>query len=142
MALEKLHEQLLLASGILATLAAIVAGATDIFSKLASPFIKADRLPAWAPWIGYLVIFALGLWLLAKWRMRYSRLIKPDAMRLDRDNASHLVGRESDKDALLQQCRTKRLVFLEGESGSGKSALVRCGLLPRLLEENRYCHYT
>ena len=60
------------------------------------------------------------------------RLLKPDAFRLDRDNSEHLVGRAEDIDNLVQQCRAKTIVFLEGESGSGKSALVRSGLLPRL----------
>ena len=58
--------------------------------------------------------------------------MKPDALRLERDNIEHLVGRAEDTNILFQLCRIKQVVFLEGESGSGKSALVRAGLLPKL----------
>jgi hypothetical protein len=80
-------------------------------------------------------IFLLGIWMLAKWRTRHSRLLKPDALRLDRDNADHLVGRPDDVNNLLQRCLAKQIAFLEGESGSGKSALVRAGLLPKLKDD-------
>ena len=54
---------------------------------------------------------------------------------MDRDNPAHLVGRTGDINNLFQQCLAKSIVFMEGESGSGKSALVRVGLLPRLKDD-------
>jgi hypothetical protein len=72
------------------------------------------------------------VWMLVKWRTRHSRLLKPDALRLERDNAEHLVGREDDVDILRGHCLIRQVVCLVGESGSGKSALVRAGLLPKL----------
>jgi conflict system STAND superfamily ATPase len=94
-----------------------------------------NNLPSWASWSAFAVLLLLSLWLLIKWRTRHSRLLKPDAFRLDRDNAAHLAGRAEDIDNLLQQCLAKQIIFLEGESGSGKSALVRAGLLPRLKDD-------
>lgn len=41
-------------------------------------------------------------------------------------------GRERETDALLKRLRTNRFVSVLGTSGSGKSSLVRCGLIPSL----------
>ena len=46
------------------------------------------------------------------------------------DNPSHLKGREEDVDRLYSLCRGSRQVNLVGESGAGKSALLRSGLVP------------
>jgi dihydroorotate dehydrogenase len=117
--------------GIVSAIGGIVGNFTDLFGKIDA----LNKLPSWSFWAASFILFVLGLWLLIKWRTRYSRLLKPDALRLDRDNSEHLVGRTQDIDNLLQQCVLKQVVFLEGESGSGKSALVRSGLLPRLKSE-------
>jgi hypothetical protein len=128
---ENIQKQLQLISGIIVALVAVVGGVAELFGK-----VKAvGQFPSWAAWIGYVALFLLGLWLLIKWRTRHSRLLRPDALRLERDNIEHLVGRADDIQNLLQQCLTKQIVFLEGESGSGKSALVRSGLLPRLKDD-------
>jgi hypothetical protein len=86
-------------------------------------------------WAASATLLVLCIWILIKWRARHSLLLKPDALRLDRDNVDHLVGRTDDINNLAQQCLVKPIIFLEGESGSGKSALVRSGLLPRLKDE-------
>src|SRR5918912_291368 len=41
-------------------------------------------------------------------------------------------GRDGLSDVLLQKLRDKRFVAVVGTSGSGKSSLVRAGLLPAL----------
>lgn len=41
-------------------------------------------------------------------------------------------GRERETDELLRRLRTNRFVTVLGTSGSGKSSLVRCGLIPSL----------
>jgi len=135
---EKTQKQLLLASGIITALVALVGGMGQLFGNMGELFgkIKAfEQFPPWAAWIAYGALFLFGLWLLVKWRTRHSRLLRPDALRLERDNVEHLVGRAEDIQNLLQQCLAKQIVFLEGESGSGKSALVRSGLIPRLKDD-------
>ena len=63
---------------------------------------------------------------------RRSVLVRPDASILRRDDREHLVGRRDDIDRLVEQLRTSPLVFLEGESGVGKSALLAAGVVPHL----------
>ena len=59
-------------------------------------------------------------------------LLHPEALRLERANPAHLVGRDEDINQLIRLCREQPLVFLEGESGAGKSALLQSGLVPAL----------
>jgi hypothetical protein len=128
---ENTQKQLQLVLGILSPLVAIIGLATDVLDKIAA----FQNFGPWASWPFYLALFAFGIWLLYKRGTRHSRLLKPDSLRLERDNTQHLVGRAEDITNLLEQCRAKQVVFLEGESGSGKSALVRAGLLPKLKNE-------
>jgi hypothetical protein len=45
---------------------------------------------------------------------------------------SHLFfGRERETQALVEQLRTTNLLMVPGDSGSGKSSLVRAGLIPQ-----------
>jgi hypothetical protein len=129
---ENTQKQIQLISGIVVAIGGLAGVVTELFGKTIKAF---DQFPPWAAWIGYAALFLLGSWLLIKWRTRHSRLLRPDALRLERDNIEHLVGRAEDIQNLLQQCLTKQIVFLEGESGSGKSALVQSGLMPRLKDD-------
>ena len=56
-----------------------------------------------------------------------SRLIDPDALKLDPQSPEQLVGRREDLDKLLKALANP-LVFLVSESGCGKSALLRAGI--------------
>ena len=120
-----------------------VSGALNVFSGLIAALVALDEnlrqgweilnaLPAlgWAAVAAILLL--LGIWQLVVWHRKRSELVRPEALRLERDKPEHLVGREDDIAALEQKCRGHGLVFLDGKSGSGKSALVRAGLLPRL----------
>ncbi len=138
MAAEQTQKQLLLfaalisgGGGVVSAIGGVIGNFTDLFGKVDA----LNKLPFWAFWMASCALLLLGLWLLIKWRARYSRLLKPEALRLDRNNSEHLVGRSADIENLLQQCLLKPIVFLEGESGSGKSALIRSGLLPKLKNE-------
>ena len=125
---ESTQKQLLLISGVLTAVGGLIGAGIEITNKIKGlPFSLSVAL--------YAGIFLVGIWILVKWRTRYSRLLKPDALRLDRDNAEHLVGRADDINYLLQQCLGKQITFLEGESGCGKSALVRAGLLRKLKDD-------
>jgi hypothetical protein len=57
---------------------------------------------------------------------RASRLVDPDALKLDPQSPQQLVGRREDLDKLLNALANP-LVFLVSESGCGKSALLRAG---------------
>jgi hypothetical protein len=65
---------------------------------------------------------------------KLSRLRRPDALWLRADRPEHLVGREGDVERLTELCKDFRLIFLVGESGAGKSALLQSGLVPSWAE--------
>ena len=47
-------------------------------------------------------------------------------------DAPFFFGREADTQHLLEQLRTQRFLAVIGPSGSGKSSVVRAGVLPQL----------
>ncbi len=49
------------------------------------------------------------------------------------DEAFLFFGREKQTDELLRRLRVNRFLAVIGSSGSGKSSLVRCGLIPSLI---------
>ena len=50
----------------------------------------------------------------------------------DKADAHLFFGRDTQVDDLLSRLRTQRFVVVMGTSGSGKSSLVRAGVMPRL----------
>ena len=70
----------------------------------------------------------LGVWLLTPRPYRHSRLLRPEALRLRGDDPRHFKGRVEDIARLAECCRDAPLTCLVGESGTGKSVLVRQGL--------------
>jgi hypothetical protein len=83
------------------------------------------------------VLLALGLTLFLLSRRKASQLIDPDALRLDPRRPEHLIGRGDDVRLVQEKCMARPFVFLVGDSGAGKSALVRAGLMPALQTEGR-----
>ncbi|MCU7370355.1 hypothetical protein PEC18_05575 [Paucibacter sp. O1-1] len=86
------------------------------------------------------VLAAMGMALLAvlalrTWRRSKkpgSRLGVPVGLRLSAGDHTHLVGRQDEIVQLVECCRSHSLVFLDGASGVGKSALVAAGVVPAL----------
>jgi hypothetical protein len=56
----------------------------------------------------------------------------PGLRQFTTDEADLYFGREADIDAMVDLCRVPGLAAVLGPSGSGKSSLVRAGLIPRL----------
>ena len=56
----------------------------------------------------------------------------PGLRPFDSDEDHLFFGRERETDQLLRRLRTNRFVSVLGTSGSGKSSLVRSGLIPSL----------
>ena len=126
-------------------LANIAAASITIITALVGVFgWFAKRLPwfqeqpetlafVWLFWAGAGVLLLVGLFLLWRGLSRKSRLLRPEALRLDPDeHPEHLRGREDDIERVSGAVARAPLVFLEGESGAGKSALIRAGLNPAL----------
>src|SRR5947209_1965507 len=58
-----------------------------------------------------LVLVAVSVWVFLLSRRRRSVLLRPDALRLERANPAHLVGRTQDIEQLARLCREESLVF-------------------------------
>jgi len=86
----------------------------------------------WLPVALAVLLLVGGAWLLWRGLTRKSRLLRPERLLIDPDNPDHLRGRDDEIRRLAAAVTAQPLVFLEGESGAGKSALVRCGLVPAL----------
>lgn len=107
----------------------------EALGKLA--VVTDDSVKAWKS-LGMWVAPPLGLLLLVfALYIRFSkssRLLLVEALQIDPDNPAHLIGHSDKIDQLQQVCQNGFLVNLVGESGAGKGALVRSGLVPTLEE--------
>ena len=56
----------------------------------------------------------------------------PRPLRSDIDEVSLLVGRRAEQSAFLREVRDRRMVFLTGETGVGKTSLLELGLATEL----------
>jgi hypothetical protein len=114
------------------SLSAVIA-AIGTFSK---SFVETigilGNLDRWQLGVISCLLLLVAVWSFVQSRRRRSILLKPEALRLDRTNPAHLKGRDDDLEYLVPLVQAERLIFLEGESGAGKSALLWSGLLPRL----------
>ena len=88
----------------------------------------------WQLGVAALALAGASWWLFRLSRRCRSVLLRPEALRLERANPAHLFGgpAREDIDQLVRLCREEPLVFLEGKSGAGKSALLQAELVPAL----------
>ncbi|MEO1528026.1 MAG: hypothetical protein AAFX06_21555 [Planctomycetota bacterium] len=91
-----------------------------------------DDLPAPLKWLSICGLAFVTLWALLSSMSRKSTMLRPDRFLITTEKPEELVGRETDLADLLRQCEASRLVFMPGESGSGKSALAKAGLVAKL----------
>ena len=111
----------------------VLTGVLGVLTKYDALPVPARKLVgeyqyAWWGLLGVLLLF--GLWpLLRSLLMPGSRLLQPDRFSIRAEERRHLKGREDEINELSDLCEHQLLVFLEGESGAGKSALARAGLV-------------
>jgi hypothetical protein len=94
------------------------------------------QLISWDPWTwtwreilsAALAALLLAIITLRSRKSQVSRLIDPDALKLDPQSPEQLVGRAQDLNMLLRALANP-LVFLVSESGCGKSTLLRAGVV-------------
>src|SRR4029453_8983608 len=126
-----LTEPLTGANGLLVVIGSLIGLASTWFGTIQTFLSKQAGIePATARVIA-LVALAIGAALLvAYFRLRRrSRLLIPDALNIETRNPAHLHGRADELQRLQDACRRHRLVFLVGESGAGKTALLTAGLV-------------
>src|SRR5271165_25869 len=122
----------LLTTGVVTAIAGLFAAFNGLYDKFRNSVEIFAGFEKWQLGAAALVLVAFGIWLIRLSRRRRSVLLRPEALRLGRDNPAHLVGRAQDIADLARLCREQSLVFLEGESGAGKSALLQAGLVSAL----------
>ena len=122
---------------LLVRIIALVSAATGLVAEAASYFKTVREafkslnvaLPDGSLSVLGAILLALAA-LLARMTRKRSRLSAGETLKLNRDDPKMFVGREDDVELLLDKCVRQPLVFLKGDSGCGKSALIRSGLEP------------
>ena len=86
------------------------------------------RTSSWAEiTVAAVAIVLLGVVTVRSRKAHVSRLVDPDALKMDPQSPEQPVGRRQDLNMLLRALANP-LVFLVSESGCGKSALLRAGV--------------
>src|SRR5271166_2717450 len=114
-------------SAVVGSLAALLHALAAV-SKTAEELATSFGLRGPTSQAAVIVVALVGIWLVYLGSRRRSRLLRPEALNLHVDDLGYLPGRAGDLLKLASLCRDRSLVFLVGESGAGKSALVRAGL--------------
>lgn len=98
--------------------------------------LKADVLLSPLAIVVVLILLGgtIGIYLLQR-REVPSRIRDARQLRLSATDRQSLQGREGTIQQFLPVIASRQLLFLEGESGVGKSALVRHGLIPALKDD-------
>ena len=121
------------------TIAVAVPLTANMYSVKFLDFFLKDRVNAGVLGlvVATVVLLATGLLLIVAGRRTGSRLLDPEAFRLDPRRPEHLIGRAEDVRLLLEKCEARPLMFLVGDSGSGKSAMLQAGLMPAATADGR-----
>jgi hypothetical protein len=127
-----LERTILLATSVVGGIGGLFAAINGLSDSVRKNVVIFAGFNEWQLGVAALVLVAVSWWLFRLSRRRRSVLLRPEALRLERANPAHLFGRREDIDQLTRLCREEPLVFLEGESGAGKSALLQAGLVPAL----------
>lgn len=149
MQLKPLTDWLSSLSGLAVVVIGVVTNASVIIAAVTGQITKITKIFGVDESSPLNIILPTALAVLVLWYVWYSfktfitasRVKLPDAFNLIPKGPQSLVGRTSDdpnKDSiriLLNLVKTNLLVVLDGESGCGKSALVKVGLIPTIQNE-------
>src|SRR4051812_6657276 len=106
---------------------ALLTGILTFLSQFVG-LITNTRLPAQVRWLIGAVLLIITVYLFFLALSKRSLLLEPKRFLLSPDNPDDLVGREQEVRHIAGQCAEHALVFLIGDSGCGKTALIRAGL--------------
>jgi hypothetical protein len=122
-------------SGGVAALAGILAAVSQYNASLKALVDSLGPIAQFPAIVWFLIaaiLLIMGVFVLRDGLTRRSCLMHPEALSLKTDEPRHLKGREEDLDRLSTHCNEYQQVYLVGESGAGKSALIQAGLCPAL----------
>ena len=134
MQLKRLTEWLTTAEGTGKAIGALMLVFTALIAATHHALAALD-LPGWILRAAAILVTVAFAWALLSSFRRFataSRLHRPDYFTLRPTEPDSLFGRTSDLDKLISAVQRNALVILDGDSGCGKSALILCGLVPRL----------
>ena len=123
-------------AGIAAFVIAVGTTIADYSNKLPSLFRWWRDLPLPAKIVLGILAVIVGTALIISALSRRSVLVRREKFDLQPGNPEQLIARDEDIRRISNDCIRSALVFLLGESGAGKSALVEAGLMPNLEKEN------
>jgi hypothetical protein len=124
-------------SGTLGVLGGLLALVPQFSKNISDALDAVIKLPPTVWYFASVLLPVVGVFALRDGLARRSRLLRPEALLLKTNNPEHLKGREEDIERLSALCHDYQQVNLVGESGAGKSALIRAGLWPRLQAERK-----
>ncbi len=136
---RRIEEWPRIVSGMLAGLGGIFAalsGFFESFKKMLDSVQALNGMPS-AFWFAVATFLLLvAFWLIRDALASRSLCLKPEALSLQPDDPKHLKGRKGEVASLIDLCRNHQQVHLVGESGAGKSALIKAGLCSELRRNN------
>ena len=115
-------------SGLISALLALV----PQFQASLNAFRVLSGVSPHAWWLISGVLMIIGYFALRDGLTQRSRLLRPEVLLLQADKPQHLTGRAEDISQLAALCKDYPQIHLVGESGVGKTALIRAGLCPKL----------
>lgn len=121
-------------AGCVSSLFGFVAVTLSLIAQL--PSLLNEYQLVWWGFLGVLLLLGLGL-LWSALLAPKSRLLQPERFVIRPEERRHLKGREEEIFELSDLCERQLLVFLEGESGAGKTSLVRSGLVDECRRRRR-----
>lgn len=142
MKLNRLTEWLTAATGPMTALGLLAGLVPGGIMYLQTPLIKSGIFNEfWA--MATAAILAGSAAMLLLWGARSvlnrkSHVLRQERFDLRVRSRSDLFGRETDAEDLSMLVQNFSLVFIDGESGSGKSSLVAHGLIPLVREKTRF----
>src|SRR5690349_12741904 len=130
-------EKLQFATGILTSLTALLLAVSQFVGQI-KEVLKLRSIPAPLLWMAIIVCGLVAIAVFRNVLATRSRLVYPDALVLRADDAQHLYGRQEDIENIVNLCSEHPQVNLDGESGAGKTALLRSGVIPVLRDAGVY----
>ncbi len=130
--LRTVDEKLKTITGLVSTVSGLIALVEPLREKLISVFQGLDGVPlfAWYSVAGLLLI--AGFFALYHGLKSHSYFLHPEVLLLQASNPRHLRGRAEAIEQLVRLCKEHPQIHLVGESGVGKTALIRAGLCSAL----------
>jgi hypothetical protein len=121
---------------LVSSITGLVIAALDFWKRIPASILHVPSVPLRIILLLPIAIVAT-LWLRNLIRQP-SRLLRPELLPTDVRTEDQLIGRKEDLPRLVALCRQYREVHLVGESGVGKSSLLRVGLYNALLRDDLF----